>query len=187
MTRLPLVTALALATTACALEPPQRPPQRARPITVTPAPAKPSTDVYAYPLKAQSSEQQDRDRYECYLWSTKQTGFDPSAPNLAPHQRVRVIEGPPAGATTAAGAFTGAVLGAAVSSPHNDGEGAVVGAVAGAMIGAAAESQQAQRVARSEDEQTVQQRARAAELEQQATNYRRALSACLEPRGYSVR
>jgi hypothetical protein len=34
--------------------------------------------LYVYPLKQQSSEQQDRDRYECHSWATRQTGFDPS-------------------------------------------------------------------------------------------------------------
>src|SRR5215831_21128111 len=35
-------------------------------------------DIYVYPAKGQSQEQQDRDRYECHSWAVQQTGFDPS-------------------------------------------------------------------------------------------------------------
>ena len=40
-------------------------------------------------------EQLDRDRYECYRWAMKETGFDPSAAEVPPHRRVRVVTGPP--------------------------------------------------------------------------------------------
>jgi hypothetical protein len=33
---------------------------------------------YVYPLKKQSKQQQDKDRYECHSWAVEQTGFDPS-------------------------------------------------------------------------------------------------------------
>ena len=36
-------------------------------------------DIFVYPNHGQSTEQTSRDRYECYLWAVKQTGFDPSA------------------------------------------------------------------------------------------------------------
>lgn len=36
-------------------------------------------DVFVYPNHGQSTEQTSKDRYECYLWAVKQTGFDPSA------------------------------------------------------------------------------------------------------------
>src|SRR5947208_71871 len=36
------------------------------------------SQLYVYPLKKQSSEQQDRDRYECHRWAVQQTGNDPS-------------------------------------------------------------------------------------------------------------
>jgi hypothetical protein len=48
-------------------------------------PPPPNTDLYVYPLKGQTPDQVDRGRYECYVWATKQTGFDPSAPNVPPH------------------------------------------------------------------------------------------------------
>ena len=38
-----------------------------------------SAEIYVYPNKGQSTEQQGRDRYECYVWAVGQTGFDPVA------------------------------------------------------------------------------------------------------------
>jgi hypothetical protein len=152
-----------------------------------PSPPPPSTQVYFYPTSGQSAAQQDRDRYECYLWARKQTGFDPSSPQLAPHQRLEVKPMPPAGQDTAVGAVTGAVLGAAVSSPGRSAEGAAVGAVAGAIIGAASDAErqeQAERAQQGYDQRATQH---AAQLEQQASSYRRAMAACLQGRGYSVR
>jgi len=134
-------------------------------------------------LHGQTSEQRDRDRYECYLWANKQTGFDPSAPSVPPQARVRVVGGPPPGSGVAVGAVTGAVLGAAVSNPWDRGAGAVVGALIGSAIGATAEAAQAQHV----QEVAAVDRAQMAQITQKAANYRRALSACLEGRGYSVR
>jgi hypothetical protein len=54
-----------------------------------PPPMQPVVQVAAYPLRGQSAEQQDRDHYECSTWATQQTGFDPSTPGIAPHQRVQ--------------------------------------------------------------------------------------------------
>ena len=167
----------------CVSEPPARHVRRV--YREAPAPVeKPNTDVYAYPLHGQPPEQQDRDRYECSLWAMKQTGFDPSAPNVPPHDRVRVVSaGPPPGTGTAVGAVTGAILGAAVSGPRDAGAGAVVGAVAGAVIGTAADASREQQV----HQVVTEDRREAAALEQKAANYRRAIGACLDARGYSVR
>ena len=166
---------------ACASPPPQE--------TVAPVAAPPpSVEVYFYPKKGQSKAQQDRDRYECYLWARDQTGFDPSAPQLPPSLRVKVEPTAPPGQETAAGAVTGAVLGAAVSRRGEKAEGAVKGAIAGAIIGAASEQARAEQAKRIEEQQQQQIEAQhAARLEQQATNYRRAMAACLEGRGYEVR
>jgi len=169
----------ALTLAACASQPraPTEPARAAPP---------PPTQIYFYPTKGQSAAQQDRDRYECYLWAKKQTGLDPSAPALAPHQRVQVIPTAPPGRDTAAGAVTGAVIGAVVSPPGRSAEGAVVGAVAGAVVGAvsdAARQEQAERVQERYDQRAAQHAAR---IEQQASSYRRAMAACLEGRGYTV-
>jgi len=48
---------------------------------VSSAPAVPSrvpgTSLYTYPRNGQSTEQQARDRYECYRFAVSQTGYDP--------------------------------------------------------------------------------------------------------------
>jgi hypothetical protein len=163
----------------CVEQPPRRP---ARVYQQAPPPP-PSSEVYAYPLHGQNAQQQDRDHYECSLWATQQTGFDPSAPGVPPHERVRVVSGPPPGTGTAVGAVTGAVIGAAVARPWETATGALAGAVVGGAIGStvdAANAQEARTVA-------VSDRRQAAIQEQKAGNYRRAISACLDARGYSVR
>lgn len=144
------------------------------------AAAPPQTQVYFYPARGQDPDLQDRDRYECYLWARKQTGFDPSAPNLAPHQRFVAVPASP-GQDVAAGAITGAVIGSVVARPGHSAEGAIVGAVAGATLGAASGSAREQQAARATKQHMN------AQVELQASSYRRALTACLEGRGYTVR
>lgn len=183
--RYAMLVAVVAAVTACETPPPRRVhPYRTE--QVPPAPPPPQTQVYFYPTAGQTAQQQSRDRYECYLWAVKQSGFDPSLPSLAPHQRVEYVPRPPPGQNTVAGAITGAVVGAAVSRPRDAGAGAVVGAVAGGILGAAADSAnqaEADRVQSRYDRRNAQ---RDALLEQQAQSYRRAMSACLEGRGYAV-
>jgi hypothetical protein len=143
----------------------------------------PPQRVFFYPERGQTAEQQDRDRYECYNWAVRETGFDPSRRPLVREQRQAVVPAP-SGAAALGGAVVGAVLGAAVSSPGNTGAGAVVGGVAGGMLGAAAESS-----ARNEAEQYNSAAARRIERRygREMSDYRRAMSACLEGRGYSVK
>ena len=162
-------TVLAAAAVVGCVAPPQRGPADERPV---------DTRVMAYPARGQSQQQLDRDRYECHRWAVNESRFDPSAPGVPEPYRVRVESGPPPGATTIAGALTGAILGAAVASPRNEGAGAVVGAIAGAAIGSAAEQNNAEVEARTSR--------RAAQYDASANSYRRAVSACLVGRGYSV-
>lgn len=150
----------------------------------TAATAPPVTQVYVYPTAGQSDAQLDRDRYECHVWAVKQSGYDPGEPRLAPHQRVAVVAGPPPGATVAGSTVAGAVLGAAVSNPHDTGEGAVVGAIAGAIVGSAVEASRQEQVTR---EVSASRNRANAYLERQSDNYRRAIGACLEGRGYTVK
>lgn len=138
--------------------------------------------LYVYPLKEQSSEQQDRDRYECHSWAVRETGYDPSRthPNnptyldpqpYQPSQR-HVLRG--AGRGAALGAVGGAITGDA-------GKGAAAGAAMGGLVGAF----------RRRDErrqQAAQQQANAASATaSHHMNYSRAMAACLEGRGYSVK
>lgn len=147
----------------------------------------PPTQVYFSPNLGQSPEQQDRDSYECYLWAQKQTGYDPSVPNLAPHTRVAVVPEPPPGVGTALGAMTGAVLGAAMASHGNRPEGAIIGALAGGALGTAADAARQEQAEQLQEEYNRQSDRRMAISERQADAYRRALTACLEGRGYTVR
>jgi hypothetical protein len=152
------------------------PPPRPVPPPQVQAPPPPNSDVYAYPLHGQAPAQQDRDHYECSQWATQQTGFDPSAPGVPPHQRVRVVSaGPPPGTGTAVGAVT--------SRPWESATGALAGAVVGGAIGSAADASNAQETRAV----VVSDRRQAAAQEQKAANYRRAIGACLDARGYSVR
>jgi len=143
--------------------------------------------VYVYPGKGQSAEQLDRDRYECYVWAVEQTGFDPSQPSLAPHQRVEVVPAPAPGADTVAGAVAGAVIGAAVSSPRRAGAGAAVGAVIGGVLGSASDAARVQEAREIQRRQDLRETERLARIERQSNDYRRALTACLEGRGYTVK
>jgi hypothetical protein len=160
-----------------------------RQVYAPPPPNKPNTDVYAYPQSNQSPDQQERDRYECSNWAVKQSGFDPSAPNVPPHDRYRVVAaGPPPGSGTAVGAITGAILGAVIAGPRNAGAGLIVGGVAGGLVGTAAEQQQ-RAAADAQAQQFVDNRSaqEIAVIDARAANYRRAIGACLEGRGYSVK
>jgi hypothetical protein len=171
-----LVTALA----GCVEAPPPRPVYEAPP----PAPP-PVAQVYAYPLHGQTAEQQDRDRYECSSWATQQTGFDPSAPGVPPHDRVQVVSagGPPPGTNTAIGAVAGAILGAVIAPRWQAAPAALAGAVVGGAIGSTADAANAQ----ATRQVVVTDRRAVAAQEQQAANYRRAIGACLDARGYSVK
>jgi hypothetical protein len=149
-----------------------------------PAAPPPNVEVYAYPLHGQPPEQQDRDHYECSQWATQQTGFDPSAPGVPPHERVQVVSaGPPPGTGLAIGAIAGAVIGAAISPRWQAAPGALAGAVVGGAIGNASDAANAQQTRTA----VVSDRRAVAAQEQQAAKYRRALGACLDGRGYSVK
>jgi hypothetical protein len=147
-----------------------------------PAPPQVNANVYAYPTRGQTSEQQDRDHYDCSIWATQQTGFDPSAPGVPPQQQVHVVSGPPPGSGTAAGVVTGAILGAVIGGPYRGAGPAVAGAIVGGAIGTAAEQN-----ARQSETYTVTDQRALAQIQQKAGNYRRALGACLDARGYSVK
>lgn len=157
-----------------------------RPSAAPPTPP-PSVEIYFYPTKGQSKQQQERDRYECYLWAVKKTGFDPGQAQLAPHQRVEVVPTTPPGSDVAAGAVTGAVVGSMMSRPRESGTGMVFGAIAGAMLGAASEQAKQEQAAQIQQQYDAKDAERYARMDRQARDYRRAMTACLEGRGYTVR
>lgn len=173
-------SAVAVVLGGCVTEPAPRPVYDPPP----PPPPPPVSQVFAYPLHGQTPEQQDRDHYECSTWATQQTGFDPSAPGVAPHDRVQVVSaGPPPGTNTAIGAVAGAIIGAAIAPRWQAAPAALAGAVVGSAIGSSADAANAQATRTV----VVADRRAAAAEEQRAASYRRAISACLDARGYSVK
>lgn len=180
--RMLLIAVLAATLAACASPPPRRVVQRMPEVTP------PDTEVVAYPLQRQSERVIRQDRYECYLWAVRQSGYDPAQTRpTAPPPTPRVLPNPPVGYDTAAGAITGAVIGAAVANPHNTGQGAAIGAAVGAVAGAASDAAREAQAQRIEDAYAERAARTSYGNWRQAENYRRALSACLEGRGYSVR
>jgi hypothetical protein len=140
------------------------------------------SQLYVYPLKKQSKQQQDKDRYECHSWAVEQTGFDPS--RAYPSNPTQLDPQPyrPSKPHVMRGAGRGAALGAVGGAITGDaGKGAAAGAAMGGLAGGF----------RRRDErrqQAAQQQANAASAgASQQANYSRAMSACLDGRGYSVK
>lgn len=147
-----------------------------------------NTQIYFYPKKGQTTQQQDRDRYECHLWAVQSSNYDPAQAQLAPHQRVEVIPTAPPGSGAATGAVGGAIVGSMLGGHSDRGEGLVLGAITGALLGAGIESSSnAQAQAAAQQENARIKANEYATMEQQSRNYRRAISACLEGRDYTVR
>jgi hypothetical protein len=156
------------------------------------APAAGAQDVFMYPARGQSQQQQDRDRYECHSWAVGQTGFDPSRASAAsapPPPPPPPQEAPQGGLLR--GGARGAAIGAVGGAIGGDaGKGAAIGAATGAMIGGIRRRDQMQRQAQQQS--SYQQQQAAAEANQssadaaQRGNYNRAMSACLQGRGYTV-
>jgi len=145
------------------------------------------TQIYFYPNKGQSTEQQSRDHYACYNWAVDQTGFDPSASSIIPEQRVRVVPMPPPGQDTIIMSIAGAVLGALIGGPRHAAGGALIGAAGGAMAGAVSDISRQESARQLEEAYANRNQARDVHKEKKALEFRRAMSACLEGRGYTVR
>lgn len=162
--------------------PPRQVAQGAR--TVPPASA--AAPLYFYPTRAQTEPLQDRDRYECYRWSVRETGSDPGMTPLrqAPVQLAQSAPPRSDAGDVLGGAATGALLGAALSSPRHAGGGAVLGAIFGAVVGAAAGEARNRAI---DAAQARQDNARVhAHARTPQGNFRRAMAACMQGRGYAV-
>ena len=165
------IAALALLLAGCVVAPP-----RAY-APMPPAVPAPQPTMYFYPELSQGEAKQDRDRFECYRWAVREAGVDPGMTPVrtAPPPRAAVRDG----AEVVAGAATGAIVGAAVSSPRNTGQGMVLGAIFGTMIGAAAHEARVQSA-----EQAYARHVSAQQVP--VGNFRRAMGACMTGRGYRV-
>ena len=130
---------------------------------------------YIYPSEGQSSEQQQKDEGECYVWAKGQAGFDPANPPQMASTTVTQQRG-------RGGVVRGAVVGAAVGEIVDDdpGKGAAVGAVVGG-------ARQARRNQQAQQQQQAKVAASQAEIDQQRAGYNRAFEACIEGRGYTIK
>jgi hypothetical protein len=154
-------------------------------IAATPAGAQ---EIFAYPTKGQSAEQQKQDRYECHVWASGQTGYDPSNPAPAAAAAPPPPPPPPPQGGAVRGAARGAAVGAVGGAIAGDaGQGAAIGAASGALIGGMRRRDQQRQYAAAQ-----QQHQAAAAASQSSANagaadaYRRAVGACLQGRGYTV-
>jgi len=139
-------------------------------------------ELYVYPLKNQSTETQDRDRYECHQWAVQQTGYDPSKTNPSNPTYIDPQPYRPSQPHVLKGAGRGAALGAVGGAIAGDaGKGAAAGAAMGGLAGGFRKMDERR-------QQTSQQQANASSAAaSRQMNYTRAIAACLEGRGYSVK
>ncbi len=137
-------------------------------------------DPIIYPAKGQNQQQQERDRFECYSWAVRQTGFDPMKQPTATT--------PPPSQQTSGGAVRGAARGAAAGAiggaiGGDAGKGAAIGAGAGGFIGGM-RRRQSQREQQARNQQWAQQQSQ--QYQARRAQYDRAFGACMEGRGYVV-
>ncbi|HYA01634.1 MAG TPA: glycine zipper domain-containing protein [Syntrophobacteria bacterium] len=142
-------------------------------------------DFVIYPAKGQSQEQMEKDKFECYSWAKKQSGFDPmETPKATAPPPPKQAQSSVAGGALKGGAG-GALVGLGIGAiAGNAGKGAAIGAVSGGAIGGIRSHRQ-----QKQDEQAQQQWAQeqASQYQQLRSAYNRAYSACLEGKGYTVK
>ena len=136
---------------------------------------------FIYPAEDQTTDQQQKDKMECYNWASQQSNFDP----YAAYQRTSQAQ---AAANAAAqpqgdvlrGAARGAIGGLIIGEIAGDaGEGAAIGAVSGGLIG----GMKRRNRQRSAENQAQQEQAQAEAMLQRWDS---AYSVCLEGRKYTV-
>ncbi len=131
-------------------------------------------DLMIYPKGAQSPEQQEKDKFECYGWAKNQSGFDPMALPTA-------TAPPPQQQARRGGVLRGAVRGAAIGEiVDNDWK---TGAKAGAAIGGMRRADQKRKEAQEQQRWEQEQQQIYAE---KRNRYNRAYAVCLEARDYAV-
>lgn len=149
------------------------------------ASAAPAQELFVYPSKGQSADQQEKDKYQCYQWAKSQTGFDPMAPPTTTTPPPKKEGGSVVGGALmggAAGAAVGAV-GGAIAGKGKAGKGAAIGAGTGGLLGGVVRAS-----ANHKDEQNQKEweRSQAQNYAASRNQYNRAWSACLQGRGYTV-
>lgn len=91
--------------------------------------------VYVFPAKEQSKDQQDKDEYDCRKWAIQQSGVDPE--QVARQSGPSYPASGPGDGRVVRGSVRGAALGAVGGAIAGDtGKGAEAGAAIGALGGA---------------------------------------------------
>ncbi len=141
-------------------------------------------ELVIFPAKGQTPEQMEKDKYDCYTWAKKETGFDPMQTQPTAQTSAAQPQGPQG--ERIRGAARGAALGAVVGGIANDdaGKGAAAGAAAGTMAGGMRSRQNRRNQAQAQQQQAQQQNAA---TDEKRSVYHRAYSACLEGKGYTVK
>jgi hypothetical protein len=149
-------------------------------------------DVYVFPTKGQTAEQQSTDEASCYNWAVQNTGNDPFALQKQSQQAQQQADqaqqeiaqsGKGAGAVGAVGgAAAGALIGEIAG--HSASAAAGWGALAGAVI-ARRRTAHAKEEASEQVEQQNQQAQQA--TAEQIQNFKKAFSVCLEAKNYMVK
>ena len=139
-------------------------------------------EVIIYPAKGQSEDQMEQDKFQCYSWAKKETGFDPMQMPIA-------TEAPPKKEAKQGGLLRGAARGAAVGGvtgaiAGDTKKGLAIGAAGGGLIGGMRRSDQRRRESQAQ-KQWEQEQGNA--YMQKRNTYNRAYGACLEGRGYTVK
>ena len=140
-------------------------------------------ELIVFPAKGQSEEQIEKDKFTCYSWAKKQSGFDPMEIPLA-------TEPPPEQKAGKGGAVKGAAVGAGVgwavgrASGQSVSKGAKKGAAAGGLLGGLRQRSRRQADEKAQKEWEQKQ---VEQYMQKRNTYNRAYAACLEAKGYTVK
>lgn len=133
-------------------------------------------EMFVYPAKGQSKDQQGKDEYACHQWAVQQTGFDPTQ-----QQPVSSGKSSSGGGEVVKGGAVGALLGLGIGSlAGQSGAGAAIGAGAGALFGGLRKHD------KDRQQDAAQQQAQA-NRQAQMNKYNTAKQACLEAKGYTVK
>ncbi|MCP3867568.1 MAG: hypothetical protein GY703_05630 [Gammaproteobacteria bacterium] len=138
----------------------------------------PASELYVFPGKGQSEAQMEQDKFSCYQWARKNTGYDPTNP---PRVSTTTTSSQPyrPGGDVVRGAAKGAIV--AGIADGDAGKGAAVGAIGGGVFGG---MRHQRRVESQRQQAAANQSARSSAMR---SDYNRAYSACLEGKGYTVR
>ena len=140
-----------------------------------------AAQVFIYPSRGQSPQQEQFDKGQCYAWATQQSGFDPANPQV--YTPPPPPAGPPQGGLFR-GAAGGAAMGAVGGAIGGDaGKGAAIGAAVGGVFGL---MRRARWAGEQQQQQESYQAAQQSAMAQGHAAYNRAFSTCMTGRGYTV-